>query len=176
MRKQLSKKQRFDVFKRDLFVCQYCGRKPPAVVLEVDHVVPVAGGGSNDEHNLITSCFDCNRGKSASPLEAAPIDVEERRKLLEQRREQVVAYEALLAEQRAEEEGDIDCVIGVYESAFEGWTLLDRTRPSIRQFLKLLAFTEVYEAMEIACSRVDKDRAWRYFCGVCWRKARGESL
>lgn len=44
-RKPLSKKTRFDVFKRDQFRCQYCGRTPPTVVLEVDHVVPVAENG-----------------------------------------------------------------------------------------------------------------------------------
>jgi 5-methylcytosine-specific restriction endonuclease McrA len=38
------------------------------VVLEVDHVVPRAEGGSDDTMNLVTSCFDCNRGKGAVPL------------------------------------------------------------------------------------------------------------
>lgn len=28
-RKQLSKKLRFEVFKRDSFTCQYCGKKSP---------------------------------------------------------------------------------------------------------------------------------------------------
>jgi 5-methylcytosine-specific restriction endonuclease McrA len=38
-------KVRFEVFKRDNFTCRYCGRKTPEVVLEVDHVVPVAEDG-----------------------------------------------------------------------------------------------------------------------------------
>ena len=63
-RKSLSKKIRFEVFKRDSFSCQYCGNKAPDVLLEVDHIQPVAQGGTNDLLNLITSCFDCNRGKS----------------------------------------------------------------------------------------------------------------
>ncbi len=29
----ISKRLRFEVFKRDGFVCQYCGNHPPAVVL-----------------------------------------------------------------------------------------------------------------------------------------------
>ncbi len=33
-RKPLSKKMRFDVFKRDGFQCQYCGAMPPNIVLE----------------------------------------------------------------------------------------------------------------------------------------------
>lgn len=64
----LSKKTRFEIFKRDGFTCQYCGQQPPAVKLEVDHIDPQSKGGSDDEINLITSCFDCNRGKAARKL------------------------------------------------------------------------------------------------------------
>lgn len=64
----VSKKVRFAVFNRDNFTCQYCGRKPPLVVLQCDHQVPVARGGSDDPSNLITACFDCNNGKSDTPL------------------------------------------------------------------------------------------------------------
>lgn len=60
-RKQLSNYVRFQVLKRDLFTCQYCGRS--GVELEVDHITPVSKGGTNDMDNLITSCKDCNRGK-----------------------------------------------------------------------------------------------------------------
>ncbi len=62
-RKPISKKTRFEVFKRDKFTCQYCGRMSPDVILEVDHIKPVADGGTNKLINLITSCRDCNRGK-----------------------------------------------------------------------------------------------------------------
>lgn len=62
-RKSLTKKTRFEVFKRDSFACQYCGSKAPDVILEVDHIKPVKEGGTNDLMNLVTSCFDCNRGK-----------------------------------------------------------------------------------------------------------------
>ncbi len=64
----VSKKQRFEVFKRDGFTCQYCGQRPPDIVLEVDHIDPRANGGSDIEINLITSCFDCNRGKAHRKL------------------------------------------------------------------------------------------------------------
>ena len=40
-RKNLSKSVRFEVFKRDSFKCQYCGKSAPDVVLEVDHIIPV---------------------------------------------------------------------------------------------------------------------------------------
>lgn len=40
-RKPISKKLRFEVFKRDGFRCAYCGKFPPAVILEVDHIEPI---------------------------------------------------------------------------------------------------------------------------------------
>ena len=64
----LSLKTRFEIFKRDSFTCRYCGKKSPETILEVDHVEPTSNGGGNDEMNLVTSCFDCNRGKGARNL------------------------------------------------------------------------------------------------------------
>ena len=64
MRKNISKKTRFEVFKRDSFKCQYCGLKAPDVILEIDHIKPISKGGDNSIMNLVTSCFNCNRGKS----------------------------------------------------------------------------------------------------------------
>lgn len=68
-RKVLSKKLRFEVFKRDSFTCQYCGRKAPDVILQVDHIKPVSKGGNNDIMNLVTSCVDCNLGKHDKELD-----------------------------------------------------------------------------------------------------------
>ena len=64
----LTKSKRFDVFRRDGFTCQYCGSRPPDVVLEVDHLHPVSQGGSDDALNLVTACYGCNRGKAAKVL------------------------------------------------------------------------------------------------------------
>jgi hypothetical protein len=71
-RKPISKGTRFEIFRRDRFTCQYCGRRPPEVVLEVDHIIAVAEGGGNDDMNLVTSCVDCNRGKGKKRLETLP--------------------------------------------------------------------------------------------------------
>jgi 5-methylcytosine-specific restriction endonuclease McrA len=37
IRTPISKSTRFDIFNRDAFTCQYCGRMPPVVMLEIDH-------------------------------------------------------------------------------------------------------------------------------------------
>jgi hypothetical protein len=61
-------RKRFDIFKRDHFTCRYCGAKAPDVELEVDHVIPVNNGGTDDPENLITACVSCNSGKAHLPL------------------------------------------------------------------------------------------------------------
>ena len=80
----LSVRMRFEVFKRDGFTCQYCGRKTPEVVLELDHIIPRVEGGTDEIHNLITACWDCNRGKGE----------------LREREEQIRAYEDARRQER----------------------------------------------------------------------------
>jgi len=72
VRRSTGKRLRFEVFKRDYFTCRYCGAQPPDVVLVVDHVLPIASGGSNTLDNLITACAACNQGKAARLLGDAP--------------------------------------------------------------------------------------------------------
>ena len=62
---------------RDGFRCAYCGKTADEKQLEVDHIVPRSKGGSNDLGNLVTSCFDCNRGKSAKTITKAAIDIDD---------------------------------------------------------------------------------------------------
>jgi hypothetical protein len=64
----VTKKLRFTVFVRDNFTCQYCGRKPPEVKLQIDHTQSIKDGGTDDIQKLITSCEDCNLGKGSASL------------------------------------------------------------------------------------------------------------
>ena len=68
----LSSAGRFLILERDNFTCQYCGKKPPEVILEVDHIKPRKNGGGDDSTNLITACFNCNRGKNIKETRAIP--------------------------------------------------------------------------------------------------------
>lgn len=62
------KRQRARILERDAFACKRCGAKPvDGVRLVVDHIVPVALGGSSDDGNLQTLCEPCNQGKAARP-------------------------------------------------------------------------------------------------------------
>lgn len=62
---RLSGSTRIRILERDGFRCVYCGRKPPEVALEVDHVLPLAKGGNSHSTNLVTACRECNNGKRA---------------------------------------------------------------------------------------------------------------
>ncbi len=62
-RDALSLKIRWDVLKRDHYACVKCAARPPDVELEVDHIIAVARGGTNDLSNLQTLCRPCNQGK-----------------------------------------------------------------------------------------------------------------
>lgn len=46
--------------------CQYCGRRAPGVVLQVDHIIPITKDWSRrlDILNLQVLCVECNTGKS----------------------------------------------------------------------------------------------------------------
>ena len=56
---------RQQVFRNAENRCQQCGKSASdGVKLEVDHIMPVSRGGSDDISNLELLCFECNRGKS----------------------------------------------------------------------------------------------------------------
>jgi len=55
---------RFTVLERDGFRCRYCGAAAASgAVLQVDHVIALADGGTDDLSNLATACKPCNLGK-----------------------------------------------------------------------------------------------------------------
>lgn len=92
-RKNIGKRLRFSIFARDSFTCRYCGRQSDQVTLQVDHVVPVCEGGTNDETNLVTACIDCNQGKSGIPISQAAPNETDRLRMAQEMREQMEAAE-----------------------------------------------------------------------------------
>ncbi|MBV8884318.1 MAG: HNH endonuclease [Chroococcidiopsidaceae cyanobacterium CP_BM_RX_35] len=51
------------VFERNQYQCQSCGRTHQETELNIDHIIPLAGGGQNDISNLQTLCRNCNQQK-----------------------------------------------------------------------------------------------------------------
>ena len=54
---------RRNLFKRDHYVCQYCGRQAPPDELTIDHIVPRSQGGESTWENCVVACLDCNKRK-----------------------------------------------------------------------------------------------------------------
>ena len=55
-RQPIPRKLRHEVFKRDGYRCRECGASKDETSLEIDHITPVARGGTNDIDNLQTLC------------------------------------------------------------------------------------------------------------------------
>ena len=61
------KLSRREVFVRDRYTCQYCGRQGHDLTL--DHLVPRHRGGGHTWENLVTACTTCNHRKGGKTLE-----------------------------------------------------------------------------------------------------------
>jgi len=62
---------RVNIYARDGYRCQYCGKKFPMSELTYDHVIPRARGGKTEWTNIATACTTCNGDKACrTPAEA----------------------------------------------------------------------------------------------------------
>ena len=175
VRKAISKKTRFEIFKRDGFTCQYCGAHPPSAILEVDHIHPVSAGGTNNEDNLVTACFSCNRGKSDNALSDIPQTLQAKAAMVLEREAQIKGYQAALNAKKLRIEDEAELVREVYERFNEGYTLNDKSMVTVRMFVDRLGVHVVCDAMERAHVKARKDQEFKYFCGICWAKIREAS-
>jgi len=175
MRVQLSKRVRFEVFKRDQFICQYCGKHPPEVMLECDHIVPVAEGGGNDEGNLVAACQDCNRGKAAVPLDVVPKSLDDKAAHIQEREAQIAGFREIMQARLDRIEDDKwQIATALFPESAESGVRRDWLR-SIAMFNERLPLHEVMDAAELALERKNSDFArFKYFCGICWNKVRDQ--
>jgi len=60
-----------NVYQRDGYCCQYCGKRKPASQLSYDHVVPRSAGGRTDWTNIVTACRPCNTRKDSQTCDEA---------------------------------------------------------------------------------------------------------
>ncbi len=61
--KHYVKFNRRNIYHRDNFACQYCGRSFPREELTIDHVVPRSRGGASIWSNVVLACAHCNARK-----------------------------------------------------------------------------------------------------------------
>jgi hypothetical protein len=172
-RKSLSKKLRFDLFKRDSFQCVYCGNRPPNVLLEIDHIIPHSKGGKDKIENLVTSCFDCNRGKSNRELTEVPNAISS--EISQEKLIQYKTYIKYVKELQKIKTEELELVCAIFEKYNTGYTPSDNFRNTITQFLEKIGLEKTCYAMEVSCTKNytsfkynHNNNIFKYFCGICW--------
>lgn len=117
-RQPMGKRLRFEIMKRDGFRCRYCGATPDQSLLHVDHVIPVAGGGTNDPVNLVTACQPCNSGKAHKLLndQIPPPKNVPTKKELKAQKEQVAAYLEAMKEAQSIRDSVVEAFAEVWEA------------------------------------------------------------
>jgi hypothetical protein len=147
----ISKKMRFEVFKRDSFTCQYCGAKAPDVVLHADHVEPVKEGGKDSILNLVTACFGCNSGKGALRLsdESALQKSRKQAELLQERREQIEMI-AMWHKELVENESLATLEVAKNIPMPEDRSLNEQGLKSISRWIRKFGMAEVLTASKLA--------------------------
>lgn len=171
----VSKRVRYEILRRDSHSCRYCGAKAPDATLVVDHVVPVALGGSDESTNLVTACHDCNAGKS-STIPDGPLMAD-----VDAKAAQWAEAMKIVAHGRAVERMERD---QISEFLYDHW---EATRPndyassdlpsdweaSIWSFMDAgLELGDLEELMSVALNARPVAEKWRYFCGCCWKRVR----
>ena len=180
-RQPIPKNIRFEVFKRDKFTCQYCGREAPDVILEIDHIMPIAEGGDNSIMNLITSCRDCNRGKGKKILSDDSAIKKQKKALdeLQDRKEMLVMMAKWREELMYEEDKEL-AIIDQYLEHNTAWIMSDIGRQNMLKLIRRFGFAEAFESVQIAFEKyyIDEDEeTWRYAFqkvgGICYNRSIG---
>lgn len=146
-------------------------------MLEIDHIIPKSKCGDDNINNLVTSCFDCNRGKSATPLDRIPNSLVSNLEIIKEKEEQLDSYEQSLLKLKRRVKSKAKKIEKVYISQFPGMKFTPLFKNgSLTRFQYLLPHDDLIEAISIACSKCpDSSDAIKYFCGICWKKIKGKS-
>ena len=54
------------IIERDGSTCYLCCKQVPSSEIELDHLIPVAQGGTSEPENVAVTCRSCNRSRGAS--------------------------------------------------------------------------------------------------------------
>lgn len=151
-RKSLSKKTRFEVFKRDSFKCQYCGGSAPEAVLVVDHIDPLSKDGADEMVNYITACHSCNSGKSDRKLDDSTTLQKQKAQLdeLNERREQLEMMMQWRSGLKEIGELQLDEAVDAWRVGAVGWSLNDKGVKEMKAHVKKYGLNAVLDGIEVA--------------------------
>lgn len=172
-RQAIPKSMRFEVFKRDSFTCQYCGRKSPEFVLHCDHMKPVTEGGKTELLNLVTACNACNLGKGAVELDDMSA-IERQRRQIEELNERRLQLEMMLEwrDELAKHQIDEVQVVADAIGARSKFTPNENGKAKLKRWVKKYGLSETLAAMDEAFDRFltdDSQATW----GIAFNKIPG---
>ena len=150
----LTKKVRFELFKRDKFTCQYCGRTAPDVILHADHIEPKSKGGSDDLLNLLTSCRDCNLGKSDRRLDDASVLNKQKAQLdaLQERRDQIEMMLEWQKELLSIDEIAVNAAADYWAIVASPFYINESGKTHLRQWLRKFSLEEILAGMKASAT------------------------
>lgn len=128
--------------------------------------------------NLLTSCFDCNRGKAAGDLTVVLPPIADQIRIERERAEQVKEFNRLLMELRSDSAAALKRLGHYWFDRFEeidGYVFAGAPEASLKTFLKRLPEAVIMDLMDVACAKLSPqpnrwDHTFKYFCGCCWRE------
>jgi len=158
----------------------YCGRKAPEVILEIDHIDPVANGGSNDILNLLSACKGCNAGKSDKQLTETAILDKQRAQLdeLQERREQIDMMFKWQQGLASLEDDVIERLGKLWSDSVPGYSLNQTGAQSMRRLAKKYQIDEITAVIRTAATHYLRfesgkptqesvEEAWSKVAGIC---------
>lgn len=173
----VSKRLRYEILRRDSHTCRYCGASAPDTPLRVDHVTPVALGGTDEPSNLATSCEPCNSGKTSSAPDAALVaDVDEKALRWSDAMQQAAEN---LRRQQAPKDEYRDAFLAEWNRWYlgkdndkkvplpEDWKqAMDRFRVA---GIPTWMWADIVDT-GMANQKVKPENTFRYCCGIAWNK------
>lgn len=172
----VSKRIRYEILRRDNNTCRYCHATDSP--LTVDHVVPVALGGSDDPSNLVAACKDCNAGKTSSSPDGH---------LVAQVADDAVRWSAAMRAAADEYVRASDKREIVYGHLYDHWNaqssayrwgraeIGDDYGLSVDQWTAAGAPVRLMEeaiTRAMQTSSVSNQNVWRYTCGIVWTRVK----
>ncbi|WP_430459247.1 HNH endonuclease [Rhodococcus qingshengii] len=145
--------------------------------MHVDHVTPVALGGSDHPSNLVCACKDCNLGKTSVAPDSS---------LVEDVKQDAFRWAAAIKQATEERANNLQAVEGAIEAFRDEWSKqaeagMNPARHYVMPFgwedsiqalsAQGLSDLEIRNAVRVAMrnARITPANKFKYFCGVAWK-------
>lgn len=152
------------------------------MILEVDHIIPVAKGGDNEPLNLVTSCRDCNRGKGKKEL-SDQSTIKAQKQQLDDLNEKRIQLEMIIEWKRELmelQDRQVEAASDLFQ-ALTGSSVTETGKTKLLKKIKEFGFSLVYRSIEITVNTYFKDTptsasyAFSKIGGICYNIRKREN-